>query len=159
MYLIQVVKHNQVSQLFLNNYIYFKFKQVAQDETGQSKGYGFVHFEMEQSATQSIEKVNGMLLNGKKVFVGRFVGRKDREKELGQKAKLYTNVYIKNIDENVNDKELFEMFEKYGSITSFKVIIHNFNLFIQYSYLFICFKILGHVQGRWKFQRFWICGF
>lgn len=76
---------------------------------------------MEQSATQSIEKVNGMLLNGKKVFVGRFVGRKDREKELGQKAKLYTNVYIKNLDENVNDKELFEMFEKHGTITSFKV--------------------------------------
>jgi len=94
---------------------------------------------MEQSATQSIEKVNGMLLNGKKVFVGRFVGRKDREKELGQKAKLYTNVYIKNIDENVNDKELFEMFEKYGSITSFKVIISNFNLFVGYSYLLICF--------------------
>jgi len=86
---------------------------------------------MEQSATQSIEKVNGMLLNGKKVFVGRFVGRKDREKELGQKAKLYTNVYIKNIDENVNDKEWFEMFEKDGSSTSFKVIIHNFNLLVE----------------------------
>lgn len=99
---------------------------MAQDETGQSKGYGFVHFEMEQSATQSIEKVNGMLLNGKKVFVGRFVGRKDREKELGQKAKLYTNVYIKNLDENVTDKELFEMFEKYGTITSFKVHLSFF---------------------------------
>eukprot|EP00102_Acyrthosiphon_pisum_P019462 XP_016656672.1 PREDICTED: polyadenylate-binding protein 4-like [Acyrthosiphon pisum] len=99
--------------------------KVAQDETGQSKGYGFVHFDMEQSATQSIEKVNGMLLNGKKVFVGRFVGRKDREKELGQKAKLFTNVYIKNIDENVNDKELFEMFEKYGSITSCKVMFKD----------------------------------
>jgi len=81
---------------------------------------------MEQSATQSIEKVNGMLLNGKKVFVGRFVGRKDREKELGQKAKLYTNVYIKNLDDFVTDKELFEMFEKYGTITSYKV---RFSLF------------------------------
>jgi len=94
---------------------------------------------MEQSATQSIEKVNGMLLNGKKVFVGRFVGKNDREKELGQKARLYTNVYIKNIDENVNDKELFKMFEQYGSITSFKVIITHFNLFVEYSYLLICF--------------------
>ena len=32
-----------------------------------SKGYGFVHFETEESARASIEKVNGMLLNGKKV--------------------------------------------------------------------------------------------
>ncbi|XP_060857795.1 polyadenylate-binding protein 4-like [Metopolophium dirhodum] len=99
--------------------------KVVDDETGQSKGYGFVHFETEQSATQSIEKVNSILLNGKKIFVGRFVGRKDREKELGLKARLYTNVYIKNIDENVNDKELFEMFEKYGSITSFKVMFRD----------------------------------
>lgn len=89
---------------------------------------------MEQSATQSIEKVNGMLLNGKKVFVGRFVGRKDREKELGQKAKLYTNVYIKNLDENVTDKELYEMFEKYGTITSFKVCFYFLLLKIHFHY-------------------------
>ena len=42
------------------------FGQIACDENG-SKGYGFVHFETEEAARQSIEKVNGMLLNGKKV--------------------------------------------------------------------------------------------
>ena len=36
------------------------------DENG-SKGYGFVHFETAEAATSSIDKVNGMLLNGKKV--------------------------------------------------------------------------------------------
>ena len=40
--------------------------QIAMDENG-SKGYGFVHFETEEAATNAIEKVNGMLLNGKKV--------------------------------------------------------------------------------------------
>lgn len=43
--------------------------QVAQDETGASKGYGFVHFETEEAANKSIDKVNGMLLNGKKVHI------------------------------------------------------------------------------------------
>lgn len=41
--------------------------QVVQDEHGASKGYGFVHFETEEAANKAIEKVNGMLLNGKKV--------------------------------------------------------------------------------------------
>ncbi len=40
--------------------------QIAMDENG-SKGYGFVHFETEEAAKNAIEKVNGMLLNGKKV--------------------------------------------------------------------------------------------
>lgn len=97
--------------------------KVAQDEKGNSKGYGFVHFETEESANTSIEKVNGMLLNAKKVFVGRFIPRKEREKELGEKAKLFTNVYVKNFGDELTDESLKEMFEKYGTITSHRVMI------------------------------------
>jgi polyadenylate-binding protein len=99
--------------------------KVAVDETGQSKGYGFVHFETEESASTSIEKVNGMLLNAKKVFVGRFIPRKEREKELGEKAKLFTNVFVKNFGDELTDESLREMFEKYGKITSHKVMIKD----------------------------------
>merc|ERR1712029_1233423 len=97
--------------------------KVAQDgASGESKGYGFVHFETEEAALSAIQKVNGMLLNGKKVFVGRFVPRKDREIELGEKAKKFTNVFIKNLSEDVDEVELTAMFEKYGKITSLKVM-------------------------------------
>lgn len=96
--------------------------KVAQDENGTSKGYGFVHFETEEAANKSIEKVNGMLLNGKKVYVGRFIPRKEREKELGEKAKLFTNVYVKNFGEDLTEEELRAMFEKYGKITSYKIM-------------------------------------
>lgn len=96
--------------------------KVAQDENGTSKGYGFVHFETEEAANKSIEKVNGMLLNGKKVYVGRFIPRKEREKELGEKAKLFTNVYVKNFGEDLTEEQLRTMFEKYGKITSYKIM-------------------------------------
>jgi len=96
--------------------------KVAQDETGSSKGYGFVHFETEEAAVGAITKVNGMLLNGKKVFVGRFIPRKDRERELGEKAKYFTNVYIKNFGDEFDDDKLFEQFSKYGKVTSHKVM-------------------------------------
>ena len=97
--------------------------KVAQDgSSGESKGYGFVHFETEEAAVNAIQKVNGMLLNGKKVFVGRFVPRKDREIELGEKAKRFTNVYIKNIPEEMDESKLTDMFEKYGKISSLKIM-------------------------------------
>lgn len=99
--------------------------KVVQDENGGSKGYGFVHFETEEAANKAIEKVNGMLLNGKKVFVGRFVSRKEREKELGEKAKLFTNVYVKNLPEDFNDDKLYDLFEPYGHITSHKVMFKD----------------------------------
>merc|ERR1719262_1375473 len=96
--------------------------KVAQDGDGTSKGYGFVHFETEEAAMNAIQKVNGMSLNEKKVFVGRFVPRKEREKELGEKAKKFTNVYIKNFGEDLGDEKLKEVFSKFGKITSYKVV-------------------------------------
>ena len=41
--------------------------KVVLDDEGQSKGYGFVHFETQESADMAIVKVNGMLLNDKRV--------------------------------------------------------------------------------------------
>lgn len=100
--------------------------KVATDEEGNSKGYGFVHFETEEAATQAISKVNGMLLNGKKVFVGKFVPRKEREKQLGEKAKLFTNVYVKNFPEDVdNDDKLKEFFMKFGNVISAKLMCND----------------------------------
>lgn len=96
--------------------------KVAQDAEGNSKGYGFVHFETEEAAQYAIQETNGMLLFDKKVFVGRFVPRKEREKELGEKAKKFTNIYVKNFGEEMNEEKLHEMFGKYGKITSFKIM-------------------------------------
>lgn len=96
--------------------------KVATDmSNGESKGYGFVHFETEEAALSAINKVNGMLLNGKKVFVGRFVPRKDREMELGEKARRFTNVFVKNICEEYDEDKLTVMFSQYGKISSVKV--------------------------------------
>uniref|UniRef100_A0A669F903 Polyadenylate-binding protein n=2 Tax=Euteleostomi TaxID=117571 RepID=A0A669F903_ORENI len=87
--------------------------KVVCDENG-SKGYGFVHFETQEAAERAIEKMNGMLLNDRKVFVGRFKSRKEREAELGARAKEFTNVYIKNFGDEMDDEKLRELFSKYG---------------------------------------------
>ena len=41
--------------------------KIAMDENDISKGFGYVHFETQEAADQAIEKVNGMLLNDKKL--------------------------------------------------------------------------------------------
>lgn len=51
-------------------------------------------------------------------FVGRFKSRKEREAELGAKAKEFTNVYIKNFGDDMDDERLKELFSKYGKCRS-----------------------------------------
>lgn len=46
--------------------------KIALDENEVSKGFGYVHFETQEAADEAIEKVNGMLLNDKKVWVDFF---------------------------------------------------------------------------------------
>lgn len=92
--------------------------KVAQDESGNSKGYGFVHYETDEAASQAIRQVNGMLLNEKKVFVGHHVPKKDRQSKFEEMKANFTNIYVKNIPVEVTDEEFRELFEKYGDVTS-----------------------------------------
>merc|ERR1739838_1122424 len=66
--------------------------------------------------------VNGMLLNEKKVYVGKFLSRAERLKKLGERAKLFTNVYIKNFGETLDEDQLKEMFANYGVVKSVAVM-------------------------------------
>ncbi|XP_031701155.1 polyadenylate-binding protein 1-like isoform X1 [Anarrhichthys ocellatus] len=95
--------------------------KVVCDERG-SKGYGFVHFETHEAANRAIGTMNGMLLNDRKVFVGHFKSRKEREMEFGTKAMKFTNVYIKNFGEDYTDEKLKEIFTAFGRTLSVRVM-------------------------------------
>ncbi|NWU91676.1 EPAB protein, partial [Upupa epops] len=98
--------------------------KVVCDENG-SRGYGFVHFETHEAATRAIDTMNGMLLNDRKVFVGQFKSRKEREAELGARAMEFTNVYIKNFGDDMDDDRLREIFSKFGKTLSVKVMMDS----------------------------------
>lgn len=90
--------------------------KVATDDAGESKGYGYVHYETGVSANMAIAKINGMLIAGKQVHVGHFVRRDNRA---GQAD--WTNLYVKGLPESWDDAKLREEFEKHGPVTSCKV--------------------------------------
>lgn len=92
--------------------------KIAQDEYGNSRGYGFVHYETAESANNAIKHVNGMLLNDKKVFVGHHIPKKERQSKFEEMKANFTNCYVKNIDQEVKEEEFRELFENYGAITS-----------------------------------------
>eukprot|EP00891_Asterochloris_glomerata_P000408 jgi/Astpho2/408/Aster-03458 len=90
--------------------------KVALDPAdGSSLGYGFVHFEKEDDAQNAIKSVNGMLVEGQKVFVAPFVKRTERG---GDREANYTNVYVKNLPDDVDDEGLAKIFGEHGKVTS-----------------------------------------
>ena len=95
--------------------------KVAVNDQGESLGYGFVHFNTAEAAAEAIAKVNGMLLNGSKVYVGKFLTKRERE-AAGQVKKSFTNVFVKNLhDRYCIEEKLKEIFSEYGDITSIHV--------------------------------------
>lgn len=90
--------------------------KVATDSSGQSKGYGFVQYDSDEAAQKAIEKLNGMLLNDKQVYVGPFLRKQEREMAM-DKAK-FTNVFVKNLSESTTEEDLKNIFGEFGTITS-----------------------------------------
>lgn len=91
-------------------------KVVTDRETGQSKGYGYVHYETAEAANAAIEKLDGMLIDGQEVQVGHFMRRNERP---GQND--WTNCYVKQIPFEWDDARLRKEFEQFGEVISASV--------------------------------------
>ena len=105
---------------------------VMKDTDGKSRCFGFVNFESPDSAVAAVERLNGTTVNDDKVlYVGRAQRKAEREAELKARFELErirkyekyhgTNLYVKNLDYNINDDKLKELFSEFGTITSCKV--------------------------------------
>lgn len=105
---------------------------VMRDSNGKSRCFGFVNFQTSDAAAVAVEKLNGTILGDDKVlYVGRAQRKSEREAELKAKyeqerlsrfEKLQgANLYIKNLDDHVDDEKLKELFSEFGTITSCKV--------------------------------------
>ena len=91
------------------------------------------------------------------------MSRKERLEQMGDRAKNFTNVYLKNFGEEIDDEKLREMMKVYGKIISARVFVqlNCANFFWQclitetWFSAYVC-QILGHDNGGWKRPRFWI---
>ncbi|KAL1544290.1 polyadenylate-binding protein 8-like isoform X1 [Salvia divinorum] len=126
---------------------------VMRDEAGNSKCFGFVNFQSTTDAARSIEMLNGREFSGKEWYVGRAKKKANREKEMKLERERIAlerpldvnNVYIKNIDDGVDNDKLNELFSPFGTITSCKVMIDKSG--ISRGYGFVAFST-GEAASR-----------
>ncbi|PIA56557.1 hypothetical protein AQUCO_00700715v1 [Aquilegia coerulea] len=105
---------------------------VMRSEDGKSKCFGFVNFDEADDAAKAVEALNGKKFDDKEWYVGKAQKKSDREVELkgrfDQSVKEAVdkfqgaNLYVKNLDDDVSDDKLKELFSEFGSITSCKVM-------------------------------------
>ncbi|KAG5992289.1 Protein phosphatase PP2A regulatory subunit B [Claviceps lovelessii] len=105
---------------------------LARDPDGKSRGFGFVNYTTHEAAAKAVEELNGRDFRGQDLYVGRAQKKHEREEELRrsyeaarlEKANKYqgVNLYIKNLDDDVDDEKLRQMFSEFGPITSAKVM-------------------------------------
>ncbi|CAF4992729.1 unnamed protein product [Rotaria sp. Silwood1] len=144
----------QLTNIFINNFgnqldeeklreILSKYGKVLSckieyDESGHSKGFAFCSFENPKEAEEAVQNLNGYSIGDKQLWVGRFQMKSEQLSEITRKKDLqrqeymnkYQNVnlynlYIKNLDDTIDDERLKKEFSKFGTITSAKVMTEN----------------------------------
>jgi len=109
----------------------WKLEQKEGEET--HKGFGFVDFVEHEHALKAVEEMHNFNLGDEKtLYVARAQLKKERQIELAnryeankeERRNTYqgVNVYVKNLDDSITDEQLSELFSKYGTITSAKVM-------------------------------------
>jgi polyadenylate-binding protein len=79
----------------------------------------------------AVQNLNGYSLGDKQLYVGRFQKKNERQSEIKRRKDIQrqermnkyqgVNLYIKNLDDTIDDERLRKEFAKFGTITSAKV--------------------------------------
>eukprot|EP01080_Neovahlkampfia_damariscottae_P009224 gene9224-1310_t len=106
---------------------------VSQDKDGKSKQFGFINFKDAEAAHKAVEDTNGKIIEGLTskdvpLYAGKAEKKEDRvhklkteyEKKKQESIQKYQglNVYVKNLDDSVDDEKLKGLFDEFGKITS-----------------------------------------
>lgn len=93
--------------------------KVARNEDGTSRGYGFVQFTSQESADASIENLNNSHFGDRQLRVATFIKKSERSANNDDR---YTNLYMKNLDDDITEELIKLKFSRFGSIISVKIM-------------------------------------
>merc|ERR1711963_1261587 len=136
--------------------------KVMFDGSGKPRGFGFVSFEDPETAELAVTDLNGKEMGGKVLYCGRAQKKAERQAELKEKFEKIklerinryqgVNLYVKNLDDGVDDERLRKEFSQFGTITSAKVMCEDGR---SKGFGFVCFsspeeatKAVTEMNGR-----------
>jgi len=118
--------------------VFEKFGEITslalmKNEDGGSKGFAFINFGEFEAAKKAVEEMNGVAgPDGEKAMFVRAQKKSERMAELKEKFDKIkqerinkyqgVNLYVKNLDEGLDDETFRTAFEQYGEITSCKIM-------------------------------------
>lgn len=136
---------------------------VMKNVNGNSRCFGFVNFQSSDSAAAAVEKLNGTVQDEKVWYVGRAQRKSEREADLKAKfeqerinrfEKLQAaNLYLKNLDDSINEENLKGLFSEFGTITSCKIMFNPHGVskgsgFVSFSTPEEASKALSEMNGK-----------
>jgi polyadenylate-binding protein len=134
----------------------------ADEGDDKNKGFGFVSYEDAETAEAACGDLNGSEVGGKTIYVGRAQKKAERQMELKKKFEQMklermtrfqgVNLYVKNLDDTIDDERLRTEFTPFGTITSAKVMCEEGR---SKGFGFVCFsspeeatKAVTEMNGR-----------
>ena len=124
--------------------------KVAEDEEGDSLGYGYVLYYDKESAKKAIEECHGKPWKDSKMKL--YVCQ--LEKKRPRKPLRFNNLYVRNIPQDWDEEKLKNYFSTYGEISSLIIRspiaekLHRntprciFDNIVKHKYGFVCFKTI-----------------
>ena len=88
--------------------------KIEYDENGISKGFGYIYYTNEDSAENAKKNLNGKYFYGKAIEIVNLIpGKKTKSNAI--------TLFVLNIPNNISEKQLIEIFGKYGPVSNVSV--------------------------------------
>ncbi|XP_043222021.1 poly(U)-binding-splicing factor half pint-like [Amphibalanus amphitrite] len=89
--------------------------------TQKHKGFAFVEYEMPEAAQLALDQMNGVIIGGRNIKVGRPSNMPQAQAVIDQiqeEAKSYNRIYVASVHQDLTDQDIRSVFEAFGRIVT-----------------------------------------